>query len=234
MSDLPTEAQPEYRPAQSGDGAPVDGMSDRAAASLSQQCGPAERLAEEIEQANRQHGGDDMNSLTSQVEDLMNVSAWREARQLVQQLLDRHPDSAEARQLLLRVEREHQSFQMEQMRRMNAEIQRYAGQRRWEEALAAARAFLARFPRSEDAEILQTRIPTLEANAEIEVRQRMEAAVMEHIRQGRYMEAAELARRIVEHYPESPQAGVLRSHLGRLEQLAHHPDAAAARLRRSG
>jgi tetratricopeptide (TPR) repeat protein len=191
-----------------------------------------EELVVEVDRAREQHESEDVNSFTRQVEDLISISAWERARQLVQQLIDRHPDAAEARQLLLRVEKQHRAFQIEQMRRMNAEIQRYANQRKWEEALTAAKTFLVRFPHSEDAETLKMQIPTLEANTQIEVRQRLEAEIMECARQGRYIEAAQLARKIVENYPESPQAQVLRSQLDRLEELAHNPDAPPARLKR--
>jgi hypothetical protein len=191
-----------------------------------------DELVVDVDRAREQHESEDVSSFTRQVEDLISISAWERARQLVQQLIDRHPDAAEARQLLLRVEKQHRAFQIEQMRRMNAEIQRYASQRKWEEALAAARTFLVRFPHSEDAETLKMQIPTLEANTQIEVRQRLEAEIMQCARQGRYIEAAQLARKIVENYPESPQAQVLRSQLPRLEELAHNPDAPPARLKR--
>ena len=191
-----------------------------------------EELVVEVDRSREQHETEDVTSYTRQVEDLISISAWERARQLVQQLIDRHPDAAEARQLLLRVEKQHRAFQIEQMRRMNAEIQRYANQRKWEEALAAARTFLVRFPQSEDAEILKMQVPTLEANAQIEVRQRLEAEIMECARQGRYIEAAQLARKIIENYPDSPQAQVLRAQLNRLEELAQNPDAPPARLKR--
>jgi outer membrane protein assembly factor BamD (BamD/ComL family) len=192
----------------------------------------AEELMVEVERSRGQHEAEDVNSYTKQVNDLISISAWERARQLVQQLIERHPDAAEARQLLLRVEKQHRAFQIEQMRRMNAEIQRYANQRKWEEALAAAKTFLTRFPNSEDAETLRMQVPTLEANSQIEVRQRLEAEIMECARQGRYIEAAQLARKIIKQYPDSPQAEVLRSQLNRLEELAHNPDAAPARLKR--
>ena len=193
---------------------------------------PQEKLAEElvveVERAREQHEAGDVSSYTKQVDDLISISAWERARQLVQQLIERHPDAAAARQLLLRVEKRHRAFQIEQMRRMNVEIQRYANERKWEEALAAARAFLVRFPNSEDAETLKMQIPTLEGNAQIEIRQRLEAQIMECARQGRYIQAAQLARKVIEQYPESPQAQVLRSQLTRLEELANDAHTAPA------
>ncbi|MFH1419007.1 MAG: tetratricopeptide repeat protein [Planctomycetota bacterium] len=191
----------------------------------------ATELVEQVEESREQHESEDVSSVTHQVNDLMSISAWERANHLARQLVESHPDSAEARQLWLRVERQHRQFLGEQQRRMNAEIQRFVSARRWEEALAAARIFVQRFPNSADSEALRMQIPTLEANAEIEVRQRIEAQIMACARQGRYMEAAELAKSIVQRYPDSPQAQVLRSQLGRLEELAQNPEASSGRIR---
>lgn len=194
----------------------------------------AESLIEYVEQARNQHEAEDVRSITRQVNDLMSISAWERARQLAQRLLESHPDSVEARHLWLKLEREQRLFDIEQQRRMGAEIQRFVNNRRWEEALAGARIFVKRFPHSEDSEVMRMQIPTLEANAEIETRQRIEAQIMEYAKHGRYIEAASLARKIVEEYPDSPQAQVLRSQLGRLEELAQNPNAPRARVRIDG
>ncbi len=188
-------------------------------------------LVEQLEESREQHESENVSSITNQVNDLMSISAWERASHLARQLVESHPDSAEARQLWLRVERQHRHFLGEQQRRMNAEIQRFVSSRRWEEAFAAARIFVKRFPNSEASEELRMQIPTLEANAEIEVRQRIEAQIMACARQGRYIEAAELARNIVQRYPNSPQAQVLRAQLGRLEELAQNPEASSGRIR---
>ncbi len=191
----------------------------------------AEAIIEYVEDARNQHEAEDVRSITRQVNDLMSISAWERARQLAQRLLESHPDSVEARQLWVKLEREQRLFDLEQQRRMGAEIQRFVNNRRWEEALAGARIFVRRFPHSEDAEVMRMQIPTLEANAEIETRQRIEAQIMEYAKHGRYIEAASLARKIVEEYPDSPQAQVLRAQLGRLEELAQNPNAPRARVR---
>ena len=172
-----------------------------------------------------------MRTITRQVEDLMSISAWPRARQIVQQLIERHPDSEEARKLLMRVEKEHATFQEEQRRRMHTEVQRFVSQKRWEEANVAAKTFVERFPGCAESEALLMQIPTLQNNAEIEVRQELETKIMDYARHGRYIEAVDLARRLIERYPGSPQAEALRNQLPRLEELANNPDARPARVR---
>jgi hypothetical protein len=191
----------------------------------------AKALAVEVEKSRERNESDDVRNTSKQIEDLISISAWGRARDLAQQLQQRHPDSPEARQLLLRIEREHRVFDEEQMRRMSAEVQRFVTRRRWEEALAVAFAFIERFPGSEESEALRMQLPTLEANAEIEKRQRLEAQIMDYVRNGNYFDAVDLARRVIEQYPDSPQAEVLRGQIERLEELAENPDAAPARVR---
>ncbi|MFQ5430062.1 MAG: hypothetical protein ACE5E1_07100 [Phycisphaerae bacterium] len=188
-------------------------------------------LVKQVEEAREEHEAEDVRACTRQVEDLISISAWDRARELAEQLQQRHPDSVEARRLLLRIAREHRLFEEEQRRRMNAEVQRFVTRRRWEEALAAAHTFIERFPGCEEAEAVRMQVPTLEANAEIEVRQRLEAKIMDFARHGRYIEAVELARQVIERFPGSPQAEALRKQIDRLQELADDPGAAPARIR---
>lgn len=191
----------------------------------------AQQLYQEHERNRERYESQDVHTITRQVEDLMSISAWPRARQVVQHLVERHPDSAESRQLLLRVEKEYTVFQAEQRRRMYAEVQRFVTQKRWEQAMVAAKTFVERFPGCSESEALLMQIPTLQNNAEIELRQEFEAKIMDFVRHGRYIEAVELARRLIEKYPGSPQAEALRNQLPRLEELANNPDARPARVR---
>ncbi|MCB9855399.1 MAG: tetratricopeptide repeat protein [Phycisphaerales bacterium] len=187
-------------------------------------------LLSQVEMTREQHESEDVASCKQQISDLISISAWGRAREMAEQLRQRHPDSAEARQLLLRIERDHRQFQDEQRRRMYAEVQRFVTRRRWEEALTAAHTFQQRFPNCEESDALQMQLPTLEMNAEIEVRQRLEGQIMEYARQGRYIEAVDLAKKVIRDFPQSPQAQVLREQIGRLEELADNPDAPPAKL----
>lgn len=190
-----------------------------------------QELSTQVEENRERHESDDVRSCTQQVDDLISISAWGRARELAEQLRLRHPDAIEARQLLLRIEREHRLFEEEQRRRMNAEVQRFVTRRRWEEALAAARVFIERFPGCDESEALLMEIPTLKTNAEIDARQHLEAKIMDYARHGRYMEAVDLAKKVIAQFPDSPQAEALRKQLARLEELAENPDAPPARIR---
>lgn len=188
-------------------------------------------LVEQVEGERERRQSDDISRTGKQVGDLLSISAWQRAREVAGGLQARHPDAVEARHLLIRIEREYKLFQDEQRRRMYAEVQRYVTRRRWEEALAAARTFIERFPGCSEAEALRVQIPTLETNWEIEKRQRLEAQIMDLAKRGRYMEAVELAKKVIERYPDSPQAEALRLRLDRMVELADDPEAPPARIR---
>lgn len=191
----------------------------------------ADSLLQEIDVARQQREEADLAGITQEVNDLISMSAWSQARKMVQELQEKHPDNPEARQLMIRIEREYRIAQDEQRRRLYAEVQRFVSRKRWEEAKAAAYAFVERFAGSDDAEAVRLQLPTLELNAEIETRQRLEAEIMDLVKHGRYIDATGLARRVIEHYPDSPQADALRQQIGRLEELATNPAAPPARVR---
>ena len=157
----------------------------------------AERVFEQLESSREQHETEDVGSVTKQVEDLINISAWQRARQLAQQLQQRHPDSVDARNLMLRIEREHRIFQEEQRRRMSAEVQRFVSRRRWEEALAAARTFVERFPGCPEADALLLQ-STLN-NAEIDFASNSKRKSWTSPPRSIYR-AVRLARRVIEKY----------------------------------
>lgn len=191
----------------------------------------ASDLVTEIETARDKRESADIRESAKQIDDLVSISAWERARELAEQLRARHPDAEASRLLVARIEREFTVFQDEQRQRMYAEVQRYASRKRWAEALAAAKTFMERFPNCQETEMLRVETPTLAANAEIARRQQLEAEIMELAKHGRYMEAAELSRRVIERYPASPQAEVLKTQLARLEELANDPNAPPARVR---
>jgi outer membrane protein assembly factor BamD (BamD/ComL family) len=183
-------------------------------------------LAAQIEQARTSVESRDIESATRQVEELAAPGAWDRAWQVVQDLLARHPDAPAARELARRVTREREKVGGDECRRLLAQAQAATDRRDWVAALQLARTLLDRFPQTPEAEGLRTQVPTLSANAEVQTRQQMEGDIRDLIREHRFAEALNLARTLIAHYPQSPQAGVLREQLARLEQRAAEQPAA--------
>jgi len=101
-----------------------------------------------------------------------------------------------------------------------AEAQEASNAREWKKALQLATMVIQRFPRSPEAQALRMQLPTLQENAEIQIRQHMESEIRELIKQHRFDEALRIAHELLQQYPDSPQAAVLREQLPRLEEKA--------------
>ncbi len=178
------------------------------------------RMRLEIEKAQQQTEQVDVSEATRRVEDFLSVSAWPRAEGVANELIERHPDSAAARELANRIQRERQRSEQEQLRTAYVEIEGFTQRREWKHALGAARAFIEKYGPSPEAAVLRDQIGTLEANAEIEARHALELQIKELIKVHRYAEALDLARNVIRTYPNSPQATALQNQLPRLEARA--------------
>ncbi len=176
------------------------------------------QIAEFIENAARQAEEEDVAAAAKHCEDLMSLTSWDRAMKTAEDLIDRHPNSLPARQLLARVQREKQVHQQEHRNRLFLEIQRHTSSREWRAALSAAEQLIAAYPDSMEAETLRGQMNTLKTNAEIEHRRQMEAQYKSYIDEHRFSEALALARDVVRLYPESPQGKVLREQIPHLEK----------------
>jgi hypothetical protein len=140
--------------------------------------------------------------------------------QVVRDLQQRHPDAPQVGELARRVVAEREKATAEERAKLMARAQEATNRRDWTIALQNVEEVLARFPNSPEAEELRQQLPTLRANVEIQTRQRMEAQIRELIKDHRYREALRIARIVIDQYPDSPQAAVLREQLPRIEQRA--------------
>ncbi len=167
-----------------------------------------ERLRGKINEATKRNEALDFVRAKRMVEDAIGEGQWALAEQYAHTLYFDHPDSARGRQL----------WQSTRRARLYAHIQKSAEQHHWAEAAAAAEEFVGRFPDSRETEALHQQLSTLRTNAEILQRKQYEAKFKELIGAQQYDEALRIARHVVEHYPESPQAQALRDQIPVLEK----------------
>lgn len=177
-------------------------------------------LVASIAEARADAYAEDVHETTRRAEDLMSVADFSLARQAAEQLLAKHPASVEAISLLDRVKREEGTLVAEQRRRFYGQIERHVSARKWRLAVEAATRFLNTYPASHEAELVRAQMHTLEENARIEEVRRMRDEIREMLARRRYGEALELARRVVERFPETTAATELREQLSRLKDLA--------------
>jgi hypothetical protein len=162
----------------------------------------------------------DVETARRQVNDLAALGAWERAFDVVRELVERHPENEAARELSHLVQAERGKADAEQRSRLMAQVQEAVQRREWSAALSAANALIRQYPTSAEARALRLDLPTLAENNEIQQRKRIEAEITQLTRARRYNEALHLARDLIERYPRSPQAAVLRQKLPQLEARA--------------
>ena len=179
-----------------------------------------QQARERLEKVAEGTRANDIAQVSKHVEDLMGLAHWEEAQRATLELGEKYPLAPEPAALIERVRRERKLFEQKHHQHMHDEIQQLVHERRWQEALVAARQFIQTFPTGPDTEALRAQIETLEANADIQARQAVERQIKQYVQQQQYWDALALARRMISEYPLSPQANALRGQLPRLEELA--------------
>jgi hypothetical protein len=162
----------------------------------------------------------DIDAAQRQIEDLASLGAWDRVAEVLNELLQRHPESAKANELAQKIRTQRNKAVAEQRARLMAQAQDATNAREWKKALHLATTVCQRFPRSPEAQALRMQLPTLQENAEIQIRQHMESEIRDLIKEQRYDEALRIAHELLQQYPDSPQAAVLREQLPRLEERA--------------
>jgi hypothetical protein len=182
--------------------------------------GEWDELEKQIEQMRAQVEARDIEAAERQINDLAALGAWDRVAEVLKELLERHPDSVKANELAQHVRAQRHRAEAEQRARLMAQAQEATNNREWKAAWTAATTLIQRFPRSPEAQALRMQLPTLQENAEIQARQNMEKEIRELIKEQRFEEAVRVAHELLDQYPDSPQAAVLREQLPRLEERA--------------
>lgn len=177
-------------------------------------------LREQIQAGQEEQTQEWIQGEVRRASDLMSVSRFEEAFSLAEELHQHYPHSHEADQLLSRVQREASTYRTEQRRRLYAIIQEHSQARHWKQALTGAHKLIETYPDSEEARKIRTRMPTLVDNARIQEVREHRDRMLDLMERRRYAEAVDLARQVVENYPETTAAEELRAQLPRLQELA--------------
>lgn len=177
-------------------------------------------LETQIEAVRAQVQSRDIETATRQVDELCKLGAWDRAQDAVNELLIRHPGAAGAIELARKLKVQRDQVEGDLRVRLMAQAQEFANRRDWQNALSTARTIMQRFPNSLEARSLREQLPTLEANAEVVLRRRMETEWKHCLANHNYGEAVRIARELIVRYPDSPQAAALHDKLSWLEEKA--------------
>lgn len=177
-------------------------------------------LERQIEQVRSQVEARDVESATRQINDLAALGAWERAYEVVLELIERHPNSPKTNELAKRVSQERERSEAENRARLMAQAQEAVHTRDWSGAISLSTQLIERYPRSPEAHALRIQMPTLRENAEIQTRKYMESEIRKHIEEHRYRDAMRMVTELLERYPDSPQAQVLREQYDKLAEKA--------------
>lgn len=177
-------------------------------------------LDQQIDKERSQLETRDIESAERQVQELTSLGAWERIAEVVQELQRRHPDSPRAQSLVQRVRAARDRVESEQRQRQMAAVQELAKNREWVKAYETANSLIRTYSKSQEAQALRMDLPLLRENAEIATRKQYESHYQELVRQHRYHDALQVAREVIDKYPDSPQAEAMRSQIDKLEQRA--------------
>ncbi len=177
-------------------------------------------LRERIEQTRAESEVRNAAEAARQVENLMAASDFAGARTVAENFLTAHPDSTQASDMLSRITREAEAFATEQREQMYRQIEKAAASRRWHSALEAAKKLLDAWPDSTEAGAVRVQLSTITDNARIEEVRILRDQIRDLITRRRFGEAVDVARDVIQRYPETAAATELREQMSRLEERA--------------
>ena len=177
-------------------------------------------LARRLDTAIAEHREIDIMASGEQIRSYMSLGLWVKARETAQQLALKYPDAPEAQKMRDVVRLEEEATRKGDCVRLYQEIEHLVARKHYRDARKVADALIDRYPDSPEAATLGGQMDELNRNADIETRREMEAQIIEHEREGRHKRAYEIARLLMEQYPESPQAIALKDSIDRLRERA--------------
>lgn len=177
-------------------------------------------LSRRLEAAMAEHREVDIMTSSEQIRSYMSLGLWEKARETAGQLAAKYPDHADARKMADVVRLEQEGFRKEERQRLYREIEHLVSRKHYRDARKVAETLIERYGNSPEAATLKGQMDELNRNADIETRREMETQIIEYEKQGRHKEAYEVARLLMEQYPESPQAIALQDKIDKLRELA--------------
>jgi hypothetical protein len=177
-------------------------------------------LETQLSEALRQHELTEIANVTEQVQRYMGLGLWDRALETGVGLAQQFPENPDAARLPETVRLEQAASSRADQQRLYREIEHLVARKHWRQALHAAEVLVEKHPESPEAERLRDQMEELRHNAAIAERKEWEVRIAEHVKNGRHLEAYNLAVELMNKYPESPQAADIRTHLDQFKARA--------------
>jgi len=163
---------------------------------------------------------EELGALVTRVEGHIEGGNWTQAQLTAERLARRFPHSQRVVGLIERIRTLADEDRQANKSELETTIKDLIQQRRWQDAVEKTRLYLELYADSPEATGLRDRLPRLEANADAELRDRLDSAVKQAMTSRRYDEAYQRATECLERFPESKEAEVIRRDLDQLRQRA--------------
>ena len=164
---------------------------------------------------------DHIQKQTKHAQDLMSVARYDQAIELAKDLAKTYPNSDDAKKLLEKVTHEAKSYATQQRMRFVELIHEHGQAREWVKALEVAHKLIENFPDTPEAKQALESMDTLVDNARIQEVREYRNRIVDMMDRHRYLEAIEIAKYVVENYPETAAAEELRQQMPQLQELAY-------------
>ena len=178
------------------------------------------QLSHQLDAAVKEHREIDIMTSGEQIRSYMSLGLWDKARDAARQLAEKYPDNTDAQKLQTVVRLEEEGHQKDDRLRLYREIEHLVTRKHYRDARRVAEALIEHYASSPEAATLKGQMEELIRNADIETRREMETQIIEYKKQNRHKEAYEVAKLLMEQYPESPQAIALQDQIDKLRQRA--------------
>ncbi len=179
------------------------------------------KLGRRLDEAMKEHQQIDIMTSSEQIRSYMSLGVWDKAHTAARELAEKYPNVPEAQKMQQVVDMEEQVGQKEDRLRLYREIEHLVARKHYREAKRAAELLVERHSESPEAAALRAQMDELTRNSDIEARREMEARIIEYTRQDRHREAYEVAKLLMEQYPDSPQAVALQDKMDQLRERAN-------------
>jgi hypothetical protein len=156
----------------------------------------------------------------------MSITAWPQAEEVVADLIERFPHSAEAAGVAGELRQEREAFDRETIQRLFLDLKDATDHRQWRRAYQTAEELLRRYPREKKVERLAADIGTIKENAESQERREQEELFKDLLKRQRYEEAFAVAHAVINKYPASTAAAELNRLLPKVEELIRQAQSA--------
>lgn len=124
-----------------------------------------EALARRVAAGRERATAEERARLMSQAQEATNRKEWVEALRLVEQVIDRFPDSLEAHDLRPQIPILRANVEIQTRQEMESQIREYVKQMRFADAVRVADELIAKYPESPQAAVLREQLPRLRQKA---------------------------------------------------------------------